>query len=198
MYRARIVLAVTDDLCRRDLKAFLTRGGYFPVGEAVEGSQALRVIRSTKPDLAVLEGEMAGLSGLEVARIITEDQLAPVLLVTTGLERGVLDQVDEFGVYGYLVKPVTEAAFLPALEAALANYQRYTRLEKQLIGLKRKAASKSIIEKAKLVLMKTKGLSEPEAHRWLQKQSMNACTSIQTIAEGIIRTYEAQVGKQPG
>ncbi|WP_258360189.1 ANTAR domain-containing response regulator [Moorella sulfitireducens] len=196
MVQSQIFIASADPATRQNLKYMLVREGYLIAGEAQDGSQALRMIRTLQPGLVILDCELQGTSALEIARIIEEDGVAPIIFLATSWHRNLLDRTSNFPIYAYLIKPVQDSTLLPAVEAALANFQKMRRLQQEINRLKETLAARKIIERAKGILMDTMGLTEAEAYRRMQRQSMDRCVPMKSIAEAIIVAYELQSGSK--
>lgn len=194
MQQPKIFIASADPSARQNLKYMLVREGYLIAGEAPDGSQALRMIRTLQPSLIILDSELQGTNALEVARIIEEDGVAPIILLASSWHRNLLARTRDFPIFAYLIKPVQESTLLPAVEAALANYQKISRLQQEISKLKETLAARKIIERAKGILMDTMGLTEAEAYRRMQRQSMDRCVPMKSIAEAIIVAHELQGG----
>ena len=80
------------------------------------------------------------------------------------------------------------------MELAVANYREMVRLEGRIKELERKLETRKLVEKAKGILMETKGLSEAEAFNMMQRQSMNERKAMGTIAEAIITAHNIMMG----
>ena len=186
MAENRIILADHDAAWRKNIKAILTRAGYWVIGEAGDGLSALKLVRTRQPDLLLIAAELTGMDGLEVARIIHEDKLAPVIVLAEAQTPGLLEKARDARVTALLIKPVDETSLLPAIEISLANYQEIVSLEKQIKELREALETRKLVERAKGILMETLGISEPEAFRRIQKQSMNKRLSMRQVAEAII------------
>lgn len=186
MAEQRIVLVDSDDGYRKNLKSILTKLGYWVVGEAADGLSALKMIRSRQPDLLVIEAVLQGMNGLEVAKILHEDKLAPVLVITSKYTQAMLEKAKEARVGSLLLKPVEETMLMSAIELTLANYKEIVKLENKIEELKETLESRKLVEKAKGILMETMGLSENEAFKRMQKQSMNKRISMRQVAEAVI------------
>ncbi|NPV26451.1 MAG: ANTAR domain-containing protein [Firmicutes bacterium] len=186
MNEIRIVIGSSQIRSRKRIKEILIRNGYLVIGEAEEALSTLRLIRGIQPDLVILDGDLPGMSLLELAHVIEEDKLAPVLLITQEVTREFLKKTRESWTLTFLVKPVTQSTLIPAIEAAVGKYRKTIELEKEIQQLKHKLETRKIMDQAKGILMEKLGISESEAHRRLQKQSMDKGISIREIAEAII------------
>jgi response regulator NasT len=189
MAEQRIVLVDSDATWRKSIKAVLTKLGYWVVGEAADGLSGLKLVRSRQPDLLIIEAGVPGMDGLEVARILHEDRLAPVVVLVSSMSSGLLEKAKEARVSALLTKPVDENTLLSAVELALANYQEIIKLESQVQELKEALETRKLVEKAKGILMETLGLTEAEAFRRMQKSSMDKRISMRQVAEAIILAH---------
>ncbi|GIV09783.1 MAG: Fis family transcriptional regulator [Fimbriimonadales bacterium] len=196
MHRLRIVIADDEPIILLDLRQMLEDLGMSVVGEASDGKQAVEKVRSLKPDLAILDVKMPEIDGIEAARILHEERLAPVMLLTAYSDSELIQRAKQAGVYGYLVKPFKQADLTPAIEVALARYQETRELEQQVDDLKETLETRKIIERAKGILMDTYGLREQEAYRRIQVQSMNTRKTMREIAEAIIIAHTIQSPSQ--
>ncbi len=192
MHKLRIVIADDEPIILLDLRQMLEELGMSVVGEASDGKQAVEKVRTLKPDLAILDVKMPELDGIEAARILHEERLAPVILLTAYSDNELIQRAKQAGVYGYIVKPFKQADLTPAIEVALARHQEARELEHQVDDLKETLETRKIIERAKGILMDTYGLREQEAYRRIQVQSMNTRKSMREIAEAIIIAHTIQ------
>lgn len=189
MYGARIVLADDDGIHRKLLKEMLQKRGYLVTAEASDGMSALTLIQQIQPDLAIIDSQLPLKNGIDVAKIIEEGRVAPVVLLSSFNNREMVEYSKDTWVFAHLIKPVTESNLFPAIEIAMANYQRLITLEKEIEQLREELATRKILDRAKAILMKQQNLTEPEAFRQIQKQSMQKRKSIRAIAEAIVVTY---------
>jgi response regulator NasT len=185
----RVILADSDIQWRKTIKAILTKAGFSVVGEAEDGLNALKQVRSRQPDLLIIEAMGQGMSGLEVARLLYEDKLAPVVVFASLINNEILEKAKEAHAAALLAKTVDEVNLLAVIEISLTNYQELIRLENQVKELKETLETRKAIERAKGILMETLGLTEAEAFKRMQKQSMNKRISMRQLAEAIILTH---------
>ncbi|MCW5933693.1 MAG: response regulator [Fimbriimonadia bacterium] len=186
MYRLRILIADDEPIIRLDLRQMLEELGYDVVAEAGDGAQAVELARQVKPDVAILDVKMPEMDGIEAARVLDEEHLAPAVLLTAYSDPGLISRAKDSGVYGYLVKPFKQADLSPAIEIALSRYREALELDREVIDLKETLETRKLIERAKGVLMDAYSLKEQEAYRRIQVQSMNTRKTMREIAEAII------------
>lgn len=192
MERTRVIIADDESIIRMDLREMLTNLGYLVVGEAGDGRSAVNQARELRPDVVIMDIKMPDMDGIEAARILTQERIAPVVLLTAFSQRDLVERAKEAGVVGYLVKPFRESDLGPAIEVALARFSEFRTLEKEIADLKETLETRKVVDRAKGILMDTQNLSESEAFRKIQKMSMNTRKPMKEIAEAIILAQEAQ------
>jgi response regulator NasT len=190
MSQIRIVIADDESIIRMDLKALLEEMGFSVVGEAADGQKALELTRSLKPDVVVMDIKMPVMDGLDAAKIISEEKIAPVVLLTAYGQKDLVERAKGAGVFAYLVKPFQESDLMPAIEIAIARYLEQQDLEQTLGNLEQKLETRKVVDRAKGILMDKFKLSEAEAFRRIQQQSMNQRRSMKEIAEAIVIANE--------
>ncbi|WP_040292991.1 ANTAR domain-containing response regulator [Acetonema longum] len=186
MQSLRIVIADNESIIRMDLKELLEEAGHTVVAEAVNGTKAIELARKFQPDLVIMDIKMPEMDGITAAKTISNERLAPVLLLTAYSQKEIVEKAKDSGVLAYLVKPVKEANLFPAIEIALSRFQELTDLEKELEDVKNSLEIRKILDRAKGILMDAYQLSETEAYRRIQQYSMNKRKSIREVAESII------------
>lgn len=190
MKRTRILIADDESLILMDLREMLTNLGYLVVGEANDGRSAVNMARELGPDLVIMDIKMPDMDGIEAAKLLTEERVAPVLLLTAYSQQDLIDRAKEAGVVGYLVKPFRESNLAPAVDITLARFEEFQALQKEVEDLEEALETRKVVDRAKGILMDTQELSEHEAFRRIQKMSMNTRRPMKEIAEAIILAHE--------
>ena len=137
------------------------------------------IVAAQKPDAVVISGGASAAAAIDV----TERSSAAILLLTddTALPRRCI----RAGVM--TAHPDELAAVLPAL---LASAERLRTLRDKTSSLQQRLDDSRIVARAKLLLISHLGMSEGDAHRYIEKTAMDSCLPRRDVAEGIIRTYE--------
>lgn len=182
----RIIIADNESIIRMDLRELLEEAGHTVLAEASDGRQAVELTRKHSPDLVIMDIKMPEMDGIAAARAISNDRLAPVLLLTAYSQKEIVEKAKDSGVLAYLVKPVKEANLFPAIEIAMSRFDEIKELEKELEGVKNSLENRKLLDRAKGILMDAHGLNESEAFRRIQQYSMNKRKSIREVAEMII------------
>ncbi len=191
MERVRVIIADDESVICMDLREMLNNLGYLVVGEAGDGRSAVNLARELRPDVVLMDIKMPDMDGIEAARILTEERIAPVVLLTAFSQRDLVERAKEAGVVGYLVKPIKEDDLSPAIEVALTRFAEFRELEKEVDDLQDQLETRKLVDRAKGILMDRQELSEAEAFRRIQKMSMNTRKPMREIAQAIILTHEA-------
>jgi len=184
--RCRVLVAEDEALIRLDLVELLTDEGYEVVGQAGDGETAVAMARELEPDLVVMDVKMPVMSGIEAAEIISDERIAPVVMLTAFSQRDLVEQAREAGAMAYVVKPFDASDVVPAIEMALARFAELRAVEDEAADLAERLESRKLVDQAKGLLMDSFGMTEAEAFRWIQKQAMDMRKSMHDVAEGVI------------
>lgn len=186
MPQTRIIIADDESLIRMNLRETLVGLGYLVVGEAGDGVSVINLARELRPDLVVMDIKMPKLDGIQAAKVLTEEKIAPVLLLTAHSDKELVERARDAGVVGYIVKPFRDAELMPAIEVARARFEEFLTLEQQVGDLKETLETRKIIERAKGMLMDSQGLKEADAFRRIQQLSMNSRKSMREVASALL------------
>lgn len=113
----RVVIADDQDLLRTGFAMILTANGIEVVAEAADGAQAIDAVRSTRPDVVLMDIRMPDIDGLEATRQIMAEAAAPpriIILTTFDLDRYVYAALSA-GASGFLLKDVTPEQLVAAV-----------------------------------------------------------------------------------
>ena len=187
----RIVIADDEPLIRIDLRENLEGLGYEVVGEAADGKHAVELARKLRPDIVIMDIKMPEMTGIEALRVLTEENVAPVLLLTAYGEGDLVQQASDAGAVAYLVKPYRQSDLQPHIEVALARFNELRTLRSELEDVREALNVRKLVERAKGLLMETQGLKEAEAFRRIQKLSMDTRKSKKEVSEAILLAHQA-------
>ncbi len=183
----RIVIADDEAIIRMDLRELLQEAGHEIAGETANGRRAVALTRECRPDLVIMDVKMPEMDGIEAARRIAEERLAPVLLLTAFNDGALIERAKDAGVLAYLVKPVQEANLVPAMEIALSRWQEMQALEEELDKMRASLELRKLLDRAKGVLMNAHHISEDEAYRRLQRYSMAKRRPLKEVAAAVVQ-----------
>ena len=188
----RVLIAEDDAIIRMDLREMLVEEGY-DVLEAGDGQTAVDLARASAPDLVILDIKMPVMDGLAAARLIGDERIAPVLILTAFSQRELVEQAAEAGAMAYLVKPFQKQDLLPAIQIAKGRYQQMAALAEEVGDLTERLEARKVVERAKGRIMAEHGMSEDDAFRFLQRTAMQKRLSMREVAQAIL-----DAGASPG
>lgn len=185
-----VLLAASTDKGTALLNDLVPEGQFGCVKRCRSGSEARRALLSATYTLIVINTPLCDENGLDLARQAVEQSIAGVLLL---VKADAFDMVsvhmEESGVL-VISKPVARPLFEQAVRFALSSRRRMLHLQQENDRLSRKLLEQRLIDRAKCVLIQTLGMSEEEAHRYLEKQAMDKRQTRLAIAKAVLATYE--------
>ena len=187
----RVLIAEDEALIRMDLREMLEEQGHEVVAEARDGAEAIALARSLSPDVIFMDINMPGVSGIEAARVLGEERVAPVVMVTAFSQAAYVEQASAAGAMAYVVKPFSPADILPAMSIAVSRYVEAATLADEVCDLNERFETRKLVDRAKGILME-RGVSEPDAFKRLQKLAMDKRKTLREIAEAVVLASEAQ------
>jgi response regulator NasT len=183
----KVVLVEDDQIIRMDCRQMLELAGFEIVAEGNDGLEAIYLCQEFHPDIVLMDIEMPNLDGISAAKKILVDQTCKVIVFLTAyFEDKLIREAMEVGAFGYLVKPLDEKTLVSTIQVAYAKAKRSHDLEEQLNTLNQKLEDRKVIERAKGLLMKARGIDEDTAYSLLRNLSMEKHFSIRQIADLLI------------
>ena len=183
----RIVIADDEALICMDLREMLEEAGHEVVGIGSDGVEALNLVKEKKPDLAILDVKMPRLDGIQAARMIAHDNLAPVVLLTAFGDEDMIEKV-----FGYVMKPVEEKTLFPAIQIAVSQYRQKKDMVDRVKNMERELAARKIVDRAKGLLMDYYHITEEDAYRRMQQTSMKRGITIADVAQKVVKEIMAR------
>jgi DNA-binding NarL/FixJ family response regulator len=121
--RTRIVLADDHPIVLTGLRNLIeSEADFAVVGEATSGPEAFRVIRETRPDIAIVDISMTGMSGIVLTRRLSEQAIdTRILVLTLHEDRAYLKEALVAGARGYVVKRSAAANLVSAIRSVIAG-----------------------------------------------------------------------------
>jgi two-component system, response regulator PdtaR len=184
--RRRVVIAEDETLIRMDLAEMLGEEGYDVVGQAGDGARAIELTEELRPDLVIVDVKMPVLDGIAAAERIAGQRIAPVVILTAFSQRELVERARDAGAMAYLVKPFTKSDLVPAIEMAVSRFAELDALEREVADLNERLETRKAVDRAKGVLQKELGISEPDAFRWIQKTAMDLRLSMRQVSDGVV------------
>jgi response regulator NasT len=193
--KLRIVTAEDDFNSRLFLRETLVNDlAHQVVGEAVTGTDMVRVVLAEQPDVVVFDIHLPHLDGLAALRQIYQTRVVAAVAITADRDQALVKRAMDEHVLAYLLKPVEAHQLGPAVQVAWARFGELSTLMEENASLRQSLQSRKIIERAKGVLMKRHRWSEADAFRRLQRGAMNRRVPMVDLAQSILNGQEMDLG----
>lgn len=190
----KVVVVEDDSLVRQFLReAVESKLGHQVIGEASTGTDMVRVVLETEPDLVIFDIHLPHLNGLDALKQIYQDRVVAAVAITADRDQELVKRASEEHVLAYLVKPVEDYQLAPAILVARARFEEMRELSVENATLRQSLANRKVIERAKGVLMKRFRWTEAEAFRRLQRGAMNRRTTMVELAQDILNGLEVNL-----
>lgn len=181
----RILIADDESIIRMGLKKMLQEMGH-EVVTAVNGREAIGMVQTRQPDLAILDIKMPYTDGLQAAQTISQTNPLPILLLTAFSEQDLIEKATDLPIQGYLIKPIKPAELSAAIAIARKRFQESQAAAEHAQKLETTLEERKLIDRAKGKLMES-GLSETEAYQALQAYARKSQQPIAQVARALLK-----------
>lgn len=172
------------------LTEMLTQASVTDVTTVTDGGEARRILIEKDYDLYIINTPLTDEFGESLALNIASKEISVVILIVRAeLADEISHRVEDYGVIT-VSKPISRALFWNALKLASATHKKLLAIHNENKKLIQKIEDLRIIDRAKCLLISHFSMSEPEAHRFIEKQAMDMRITRRKVAEQILRTYE--------
>lgn len=183
-----LVISATESFSS-NLSSLLPESAFSPVHTVTSISAAKRALAERAFDFIFINAPLPDESGTHFAiDICTSKNSVVLLLVKNDIHDAIYEKVAEHGVFT-LPKPTSKTTMAQAIRWMTSARERLRRFEKNNLSIEQKMEEIRMVNRAKCLLISELKMTEPEAHRYIEKQAMDSCTTKRKIAEDIIKTY---------
>lgn len=187
---ARLLVADDEHLVASGVAMNLRELGYEVIGPAADGEEAVQMCREHHPDMALLDIRMPKKDGLSAADAIYRSMGIPVMIFSAFSDPEYVTSGNRVGVFGYLLKPVAPDQMRVGISVAWGRFLDSLNQSSEILSLKDRLEQRKIIEQAKWVIVKRKGVDEPEAMKMLQKQARNNRRTLVDVARSVLENQD--------
>ncbi len=145
-----------------------------------------RRIADISPDVIVIDLENPNRDMLESMFQLSRAVKRPIAMFVDRSDQAAIEAAVEAGVSAYVVDGLKRERVKPILETAISRFNAFARMARELEDARSQLESRKLVDRAKGILMKTRGLSEADAYALLRKTAMNQNRKISEIAESLI------------
>ena len=186
---AQVLLAAGNPKAQSAFAALLEDLGCTPIVRAASGKEALRVLQEESFSLVLIVTPLADGSGTEAAVRAAQTTAGVIFVCTPEGYGAACARLQESGVFVFSAD-MGRRLFENAVRLMTAVHIRLAGALPQAERMQQKLQDIRVIDKAKCLLIQYSGLTEEEAHRYVEKQAMDQRVSKRGLAEIIIKTYE--------
>lgn len=183
-----LVAGGNEKLCDL-ISEILPKNEYEFLLPAKTAGEVRRLTMDRNVDLVILNAPLKDEFGVQLAQDLAENNMGVLLLTGSDVSEQVSYRVEQSGVIT-LAKPTTRQSLYIALRALTALRSKLLQMEQKTKALQQKVADIHTVNHAKWLLIQHDHMTENDAHRFIEKQSMDMRLSRREVAESIIRTYD--------
>lgn len=143
-------------------------------------------VAQLQPDLIIISAESPSRDTLEHIAVMSQSAPRPIVMFTDDPDRERMSRAIRAGVSSYVVAGLAPERLRPLLDVALARFEADAELRAELESARGELAARKRIERAKGILMQSRGLDEEAAYRELRKLAMDRGIKLVEIAQRII------------
>jgi response regulator NasT len=164
----------------------LRDSGYTNLTVVSDMTGIARKIAETAPDVIVIDLENPNRDMLESMFQLSRAVQRPIAMFVDRSDQASIEAAVEAGVSAYVVDGLKRERVKPIVDMAISRFNAFARMARELEEARSQLESRKLIDRAKGILMKTRGLSEADAYALLRKTAMNQNRKISEIAESLI------------
>ena len=179
---------IVDDAveCTKVLQQALVRAGHEVIAYVPSTFDLHRQVSALKPDIIIIDTDSPDRDTLENICVMSRDEPRPVVMFTHDGDGEKIRAATRAGVSAYVVDGMSGERIGPIIEAAVARFEQFQALKRELDDIEEKLADRKVIERAKGILMKTRNLSEEAAYSALRKQAMESNARLADVSRQLI------------
>ena len=168
------------------LREGLQAAGYEVTASISSPLALLKTIERDKPDVIVIDTESPSRDVLEHLVVVTQHTPRPVVMFASDGAPGTIREATRAGVSAYVVDGLDKRRIRAIVDAAVARFEEFQSLREQLAEANLKLAERKLVERAKGILMKTRGLDEGAAYDLLRRSAMDRKLRLSEVARQLI------------
>lgn len=191
MKRTLSIILVEPDSDRAEQVHESLRGaGEFEIHVIADANQLPRKIQALNPDVVLIDLENPSRDMLEELTLASGPLERPVAMFVDRSDEGMSTAAIEAGVSAYVVDGMHPTRMKPILDAAIARFAMFQRMRTELAETKRALEERKVIDRAKGLLMKARGIGEEQAYSLMRKTAMNKNQRLVDVAESLVTAAE--------
>jgi response regulator NasT len=185
------ILVIDEDPVRwAILEAGLREAGFTNVVHVTNTTGLLDQVYRIDPDVILIDLENPSRDVLEQMFQVSRIVRRPIAMFVDQSDRGTIEAAVDAGVSAYIVDGLKKERVKNILDLCISRFNAFARVQDELDRTKSALEERKLIDRAKGILMKVKGLSEDNAYALLRKTAMNEKRKIADVAQSVITASE--------
>jgi response regulator NasT len=181
------VLVIDENRIRASIiEAGLRQAGHESVTVVHDVAGIARRIADINPDVIVIDLENPNRDMLENMFQLSRAVKRPIAMFVDRSDQASIEAAVDAGVSAYVVDGLKQERVKPILDMAISRFNAFSRMARELEEAKSELENRKIIDRAKGILMKSRGLTEEAAYALLRKTAMNQNRRIADIAQSLV------------
>ena len=168
----------------------LREAGYRNVLYIGQTQRLLQAIYDTDPDVVIIGLESPSRDTLEQLFQMSRVVKRPIAMFVDKSDRAAITAAIDAGVSAYVVGGLQKDRVQSIHDVCISRFNAMARMQDELERAKTALEERKVIDRAKGILMRAKGLDEEEAYRVLRKTAMNEKKKIAEIAQSVVMAAE--------
>jgi response regulator NasT len=154
------------------------------------GDLLAEAVAALAPDVVLVDMARPDRDALDGIRQMTAQNARPVVLFVDEDDPTFMEEAINAGVSSYNAIGMLPPDVKPILRAAAALFRRHQQAQDDLKQAEARLRERTVVDRAKAILMKQRRLSEPDAYKWLRRNAMSSARRIVDVAQELIETKE--------
>ncbi len=181
------ILVIDENTIRASIiEEGLREAGHAQVTVIHEIQGVARTIETLRPDVIIIDLENPNRDMMEHLFQLTRTVGRPIAMFVDRSDTASIEAAVDAGVSAYIVDGLKKERVKPILDMAVSRFNAFSRLQRELADAKSALEERKIVERAKGILMKMRGLSEDEAFALLRQAAMNEKKKMSEIAQSVV------------
>ncbi|MEO1235829.1 MAG: ANTAR domain-containing protein [Planctomycetota bacterium] len=192
------ILVIDEDAQRGEtLAAVLRVTGYDAVVQAAGAAYLPNLVADAQPDLVLIDLDSPDRDTLEQLSVMHRETPRPVVMFAQDDDEHTIQSAVRAGVSAYVVDGMGLSKVKPVIDVAIAHFRQHQSMRDELDRTKTSLEERKFVDRAKVLIMKQRGLSEPDAYALLRKFAMDRKTRIGLVAQQLIEAAAMLEGVEP-
>lgn len=183
----KVMIVDYDKLRSKPLKQSLVDSGFDVVAHVENDIDLQAKCLALKPDVVIIDTDSPDRDTLENICVMSMHDPRPIVMFTHDDNKEQIKLATQAGVSAYVVGTIPSERLVPVIDAAIARFEEFKNLRNELLQAKTKLDERKVIERAKGLLMKQRGLDEDAAYEMLRSMAMKKNMKLADLSDQLLQ-----------